>query len=554
MNKIRFSLLVAVVFIYNVVVAQTVEQGKQFLYYERYKSARDVFEKILAANPNNIEAVYLLGRTLIAQKDTAAAKALLQKMLATNGSAPLLLVGMGHIELLEAKNNDAKQRFETAISLTKAKDVAVINAIGFANVDAKAGDANYAIEKLTLATQTKNFSNPDTWILMGDGYRKLVDGGNAVLSYQKALAINPKMAQAKYKIGLIYLSQNNKEYFIPAFEDAIKLDPNYGPAFYALYVYYYSRDIDKAKEYFDKYLAVSDPEPSNDYDRTSILFASKRNDEAISTAKSYISSLGDKADPRYYKLIAYAYDAKADSVNAKNFLDQYFAKQKPDEFLPKDYSFQAELLSKFPGNDSLAFRDFQLAIDKDTALNDKLDLMKEAVDMAKKTGNKLASAKFAGEMYQTVKNPTNTDLYNWGYANYQAGNYKTADSIFCGIYQSKYPNEIFGYLWCARSKQAQDDSTNSQGLAVAAYEKLAQMGRSLDSVKYKPQILQAYFYLAQYYNDIKKDKQAAIGYLQKVLEVDPTNADAAKFIEILKRPPPKQPSAKPKTGAKTGSK
>src|ERR1700681_2360911 len=126
MNKIRFCLLVAVVFIYNVGIAQTVEQGKQSLYYQRYKSARDVFEKILAANPNNIEAVYLLGRALIAQKDTAAAKALLQKMLATNGSAPLLLVGMGDIELMEGKNNDARQRFETAISLTKAKDVPVL--------------------------------------------------------------------------------------------------------------------------------------------------------------------------------------------------------------------------------------------------------------------------------------------------------------------------------------------------------------------------------------------------------------------------------------------
>ena len=35
--------------------------------------------------------------------------------------------------------------------------------------------------------------------------------------------------------------------------------------------------------------------------------------------------------------------------------------------------------------------------------------------------------------------------------------------------------KVFGYLWCARSKQAQDDSLNSQGLAVDAYEKLASL-------------------------------------------------------------------------------
>ena len=59
--------------------------------------------------------------------------------------------------------------------------------------------------------------------------------------------------------------------------------------------------------------------------------------------------------------------------------------------------------------------------------------------------------------------------------------YKTSDSIFCGMYIPKYPNEIYGYLWCARSKRAEDDSLGSQGLAVEAWDKLAQMGRTLDS-------------------------------------------------------------------------
>ncbi|HVU84685.1 MAG TPA: hypothetical protein VHC50_07580, partial [Puia sp.] len=130
-------------------------------------------------------------------------------------------------------------------------------------------------------------------------------------------------------------------------------------------------------------------------------------------------------------------------------------------------------------------------------------------------------------------------------------------------YETKWPAEIYGYLWCARSKQAQDDSTNSQGLAVEAYDKLASVGRgmdstakaagSADSTKYRSTIVSAYFYLAQYYNDIKKDKDTAIGYLTKVLEVDPTNATAQKFKDILSKPPQRQQStggSRPKTGAK----
>ena len=92
----------------------------------------------------------------------------------------------------------------------------MLNAIGQANADVntKTGDPNYAIEKLNLATQIKNFKNPYTYAIMGDAYRKLVDGSGAVTSYGKALGADPKFAEAKYKIGKIYLTQNNKEAFL----------------------------------------------------------------------------------------------------------------------------------------------------------------------------------------------------------------------------------------------------------------------------------------------------------------------------------------------------
>jgi outer membrane protein assembly factor BamD (BamD/ComL family) len=90
------------------------------------------------------------------------------------------------------------------------------------------------------------------------------------------------------------------------------------------------------------------------------------------------------------------------------------------------------------------------------------------------------------------KNPNQTDLYNLGYANYQAGNYDTAINLFCNEYQTKYPNEIFGYLWCARSQEAKDTSKLSDE-AAAAYEKLAQMSLTIDSTKYKGQAKNARF-------------------------------------------------------------
>lgn len=542
MKKSFYSLVIAAVMCGSSLFAQSVDQGKKFFYYERYKSAKENFEKVLAANPNDLNAIYWLGQTLIEMKDVPGAKAVYAKALETNGNAPLLLAGMGHIELLEGKKDIARQHFETAISISKGKDGSVLNAIGNANVDSKDGDANYVITKLTPYTQDKKFKDAETWLQIGDAYRVLVDGGNAVTAYQKALAIDPTLAAAKHRIARIYLTQKNPESFLPAYEEAIALDPNYAPSVYDLYVYWYDRDINKAKTYYDKYLTISDPDPKNDYDKASILYASRDFMGAINASKGFISQLGDKADPRYYKLAAYSYDELKDSVNAKDYLEQYFAKQKAEDFVPKDYEFRAKMLSKFPGNETEAFASYEKAIAMDTAYESKLELLENAAAFAKSKGNRAAEAQFLGQLYQTKKTPNNVDLYNWGFANYQAGNYKSADSLFTQ-YTEKYPNEIFGYLWRARSNQAMD-TTMEQGLAVPHYEKLAEMARSLDSVKYKGQAVSSYFYLVQYHNDIKKDKAAALRYVDKVLEVDPGNADAIRIRDILNKSPQKKTAAK----------
>jgi len=556
MRKIRFSLIVAAAIITNISFAQTVEQGKKFLYYERYKSAQETLEKVLAANPNNIDAVYWLGETMVHRKDTrdtAGAKALFQKMLSTNGNAPLLLAGMGHIELMQGNTTDSRQRFETAISLTKAKDINVLNAVGYANSDAKAGDANYAIEKLNLATQTKNFNNPQTYIYLGDAYRKLIDGGNAVTNYQKALTADAKLAEAKFKIGMIYYTQNNKDYFLPAFEEATQIDPAYAPAYYQLFYYWYFRDVNKAATYLDKYIANADQGPEVEYLKTDFLYASGKNAEARTKAQELITQFGDKVSPRMYRMVAYTSDTLGDVPAAKQAITTFFQKADTSIIMGTDYEALAKIDSK--ASDSAtkneAFKYYLMAINRDTLIENKVKYANEGLELAKKLSNKTAAAQLAAALYKTKKEPSNADLYNWGYANYQAGNYKTSDSIFCGMYQSKYPNEIFGYLWCARSLQAEDDTTNPKGLAVDAYEKLAQMGRTLpDSAKYKAQVIQAYFYLASYYNDVKKDKPKAISYMQKVLEVDPSNESAGKIIQALSKPPAKQAATKPKTGTK----
>jgi Flp pilus assembly protein TadD len=545
MMKSFISLVAVVMLGSNMITAQNVEQGKKFFYYQRYKSARETLEKVLAANPNDIAATYWLGQTLIKQKDSVAAKNLYSKLLQQNGNAPLVLAGMGQVELMEGKTNDARQRFESAISITKAKDIDVLNAVARANTETRLGDANYAIEKLNQATQIKKFNDATTYLLLGDAYRKLIDGGNAVTNYEKAFALDNTLAAAKYSIGKIYLTQQNYSHFIKGMEEAIAADPNYAPALYDLTVYYFDRDVNKARETFQKYKAVTDATPELDYDETSFFFASRQFQEAINKSKEKISALGDKADPRYYKLAAYSYAELKDTANAKTFMDQYFTKQKADGYVPKDYSFYAQILGRTKGSEAQAFTQYEKAIELDTAKTGKMKLMEEAATLATSIGDKEQAAKWNSKKYYfDTATASNRDMYDYGFAHYQAGHFDSAYTIFKN-YQTKYPGEIYGYLWASRAAQV-IDSTWEKGIAAAETQLYAAKATQIDSVKLKSQIIYSYKLLAQYQNNIKKDRDSAIAYLEKVVAIDPNDKDAPKFIEQLKK------SAKPANTQKTG--
>jgi tetratricopeptide (TPR) repeat protein len=557
MMKRVLSLLVTVVVLGNSLFAQSVDEGKKFLYYERYKSAKDAFEKVLASNPNDINATYWLGQTLIDMKDSAAAKALYQKALASNGNAPLLLVGMGHILLMDGKKDEARQQFETAVNLTKGKDVEVLNAIANANVKARQGDATYAIEKLKQAEQTKKFRNAETYLIMGNAYRKLIDGGNAVISYNKALEIQPNLAAAKNGIGKIYETQKNQEHYLKAYEEAVQLDPAYAPAYFNLFYHYYFRDVNKAGEYLNKYIANTDKGPETEYIQTDYTYAKGDFAGARQKAEALIQQYGQAVNPRMYRMVAFTADTLGDLPAAKAAMDSFLVKSEQgtdvEDIKSTDYEEMAKITSKIPELEDSAFTYYEKAIAMDTVVANKLKIIESAAAWAKSTGKRTLEADLLGMAYKLNPDPSARDLYNWAYSHYQAGNYVKADSLFCDQYISKYPDQIYGYLWCARAKQAQD-TTMQKGLAVNAYKMLAQKSVELDTSgngQLKPTAKSALFYLVSYYNDVAKQKDSAIYYNDQVLKLDPNDENAKNIDRILKAPPKKATTT---TASKSGTK
>ncbi|GAC1387348.1 MAG: hypothetical protein NVSMB45_17100 [Ginsengibacter sp.] len=356
--------------------AQNINEARQNLYYEKYNSAYNSLNGLVTANPNNIEAVYLLGQTMIGMDNVAGAKALYQKTLLANSNAALLIAGMGHIALLENNAADAKNRFETAISLTKGKDATVLNAIGKANVNAKNGDVPYAIEKLKTAADL-NKKNADIYLNLGDAYRKMTDGANAQLAYQSALAIEPNNARASFMIGRIYQTQgySQEPIYMRYYNDAIAKDAKYPPVYEWLSTYYYNRDINKAKDYLDKYIAVADVNSKSCYYQAAFLYAANKNQDAINKANDCISAGGTSVYPKLYGVEAYAYNKIGDSLNSKKYFETYFQKMPADSLGPNDYATYAKVLMKFPGNETQASGYIDKALTMDSIESNKVEII-----------------------------------------------------------------------------------------------------------------------------------------------------------------------------------
>ncbi len=509
------------------------DEGKKMLDYERFQSAAKIFQSILDKDPNNADAAYWLGQTYIQNvenADTLAAKKLYQKSLQANPNDPLLMVGVGEVELMEGKTQDARNHFEAAINATKKKGLPeTLLAVGRANIDTKAGDPNYAVEKLKEAAD-RDKKNPAILIALGDAYRKLIQGANAVTAYQNALILNPHAARASFMMGRIYETQgySQEPIYMRFYNDAIQEDPNFAPVFYWLYQYYYKRDVNKAREYLDKYVAVTDNNSKLCYAEASLLYVSKLYKETIQKADACIAGTqGEKPFPNLFGLKAYAYDKLNDTANSRKNFVEFFERVNPDQIGPKDYATYGKMLLSYPDKGALAEEMIDKAINLDTIKQNKLDYVTDVAKSMYSKKNYAQASKWYTKLLGMDTSYGKVDLYWAGYSNYLASNYKTADSVF-QIYQQKYPEDLLGWYLSARSREGIDTS-GVQGLAKPAYDKIIAIADGIqnkDSIK--SMLMPAYLYMVAYFYNVQKNVDSAYFYNNKILEIDPANVNATK--------------------------
>lgn len=562
MKKIILTML-TVAFATSFAISQTVDDGIKFIYYQRYRSATETLQKVIASKPKDAYSIYWLGQAYLADDKIDSAKAVYQKALNDGMNDPWIWIGTGHVQILENNDvNSAKQKFEQAITATKGKkgveNADILNAIGRAMADGSSqqGDPAYGVEKLKRAAQI-NTTNPDIDINLGICYLKQGSdkGGVAVEAFTDATRRNAQYAEAYFRIGKIYESQSNTEYMNEWFGKAIAADPAYAPVYLEYFNYYKERDVNVAKEYIDKYVANADKDCKTDYFVADYLYRAGKNQESIAKAKE-MENGACKDYVRVNILYAYNYNKMGDSVSAYNAIQKFFASEAGKvDTSASDYAIAGTVAGKVGQTDS-AVAYLQKAYNIDTVQQHRstyIDTISNIFKRAKKYQERL---QWVQKAYALNPNPTNRDVYDYGEAAYFASNYELADSVF-KVYEQKFPDQIYGPMWRFKVAQAKDTSMQSGIIVQPANEYLTFLKQ--DTAKYKSSLIQVHGTLAGYYANVAKNKDSAIYHLEQILVYDPGNPDAQKYIDLLKKPAAKpstekSPGAKPKTKPKSGAK
>jgi predicted Zn-dependent protease len=441
----------------------------------------------------------------------------------------------------------AKQKFDQAMASSKDKkgkvDPKILAAIGRAETygGSGVGDAQYGIDRLKEAEATLDADKKadvnlyaDIQTSMGINYLKQGGdkGGEAVQAYRKAVDKVPNYARALWRQGMVYLSQDNMDAVNNYFGQAIAADANYGQTYWAYFDYYKDRDVNKAKEYLDKYVATSDGGCDVQYLQADYLFRAGKYEESLQKAQA-MENGGCKDFTRLHMLYAFNYNRLHNNAKASEHIKTFFATVPAAQREPSDYALAGSILASVPGSEDSAVAYLAKAYDLDTVAKSKEAYMDSISNILVRQKRYKENLVWVQKSYNLKKEPSNRNIYDLGYAAYLAGkedpqSYDLAIRQFT-TYKTKYPTEPFGYMMLQRIAESQDSTFEKAVQPTNEYITFL----SADTVKNKDMLISLHWKMGTYYANTKKDYDGAISEFEKVKSLDPGGATAQQADGVL---------------------
>lgn len=516
------------------------------------KEARDIYNKGVNANPNDplnyvglAKVAYYLGDNKTADEMRAKAKSFLlpyKKIKKMTPPAPEYAFTLAKIAESYIKENTV----DTSLALPLIREAV--------KIDPK---------------------NSNIFLIAGDIYMLVNDGSNAIKNYNLAQFADPQSPTANMKIGYVYVKGRALQTAIPFFEEAIKLNANYAPAYRELgQLYWRAGRYEQSKEYFKKYLELTAGNIPAKIRYVNSLFYAGDYEEVITNVEEILAV--DKSRGYMNRLAGYSYYDKEnpDYDKALSYMETLFESVAPEFILKKDHLYVARILlkknqsysktvdeqnslknqldrekSRFAAANAATKPKYKATIDELTSkisgIQSEITKADKDLDRAfqefekvlefnpedKAVLNEMANsyyitrrydmaAKTWGRMIDLGKNDVE-DYMQIGRAFYNGEKYKSADSVF-NIVTKQWPDHIPAYVYIARTYSRMDPDTKL-GLAKPKFETLLEKA-GVDSVKNAANMIEAFSYLG-YYNMESGNYTKAKEYYNRMINIDPNSKE-----------------------------
>jgi len=492
--------------------------------------------------------VYWLGQSILESEESRSQRLTQARQVYTAGltataDAPLVKVGLGHVDLLGGQTEQARQLFESSLVATQDRkgnnNPMIAYAIGRALHEAEKADHAWGVRLLEDAAN-RSPKNPEMWVLLGNLHRKANpgEGGNqAFICYSKALEIDSTHGPAYLRRSRMAEKAQDYELQKALLDKAVAKNPGFSAAYYDLYYYYlYRLKLVEAEEQLNKYID-SKPvkEKQDEFLYAQLCWKKTDYDCAVNKAESLVSQLGAKAKPKTFRLLADAYyqrglvaakrgdngSAAGDFSMAKKNSDEFFTRKTSEDYIPFDHKLRADILARTGGNKQEIYENYLAGAALDTVLSSKIDFLKQGQVYFKENKLRDMEAAILEQILLIKPKPTINDHFDLTLAYYFSNRYdKSRDAAQTMI--QKYPQQVYGYEWSFNNAMA-IDTVRKDSIAVPDALRLNEFS-AIDIIKFRKQYISSIRYLASYYINDARDRETALLYFRKWLAADPENA------------------------------
>ncbi|MBX2861319.1 MAG: tetratricopeptide repeat protein [Vampirovibrio sp.] len=205
---------------------QSLEQAYTHHRAGQYQDAENLYRQVLQQDPNQPDALHMMGVLAYQLGQATQAIQLIQQALQFAPNHPEPWMNLGNAYQTAGQLDEAIEAYQKALKLSKENLNVLVN---LAEAQYKKEAYEAAAGSLQKALRM-NRNHPEALNSLGNVLKAQGNIDEAIRRYEKALAANPQYAQPHYNLGLIYHDAEELDQAVNQYQQALTLSPQFADA------------------------------------------------------------------------------------------------------------------------------------------------------------------------------------------------------------------------------------------------------------------------------------------------------------------------------------